>query len=647
MRIGGLACALALALSVSGAAQGQAVAPPPLEAYGALPAVEQIALSADGQQVAYVGLLGEERRLFAFTAAGKAVWSGRVGDLKVRSLQWANDNIVLMETSQTVNLGPWLGEKHELYTENAIDISNQKIVTIFMNQPKQQPIVFGNYGIRKISDRWYGFFSTLTLKQTADEGLVVNGATVDLYRVDLVKGDIHLTAEGGERSSNWLVGEDGAVVARSDYDEATGDWSFTAKGRTLMKQKSRLDEIGLDGFGRSTASALIEDDTGASPRYLEVALNGGGQPIELYADFNVGHLIRAHNGLLLGAANGARTEARFEDPKLAARYLGARKAFPGYQFHLLDYTDELGRMIVRTEGGDDSGTYWLVDIATGSARVLAEDYPSVKPKQVGATKRYAYKASDGLQLDGVLTLPPGSSGKNLPVVVMPHGGPIGVDDGLGFHWWAQAFASRGYAVFQPNYRGSSGYGFEFERKGFGEWGRKMLSDIAGGLAALAKDGVVDPKRACIVGGSYGGYAALAGVTLQQGLYRCAASVGGVSDVARMLDYDRDHLGSQTATVRFIRKALGEDTPGAPSLADISPARFAARADAPILLVHGKDDSVVEIEQSRVMERALKGAGKPVEFVELAGEDHWLSKSATRTAMLKAVVAFVQKHNPAE
>ncbi|WP_371918227.1 alpha/beta hydrolase family protein, partial [Pseudomonas sp. FW306-2-11AB] len=90
--------------------------------------------------------------------------------------------------------------------------------------------------------------------------------------------------------------------------------------------------------------------------------------------------------------------------------------------------------------------------------VLAEDYPSVKPKQVGATKRYAYKASDGLQLDGVLTLPPGSSGKNLPVVVMPHGGPIGVDDGLGFHWWAQAFASRGYAVFQPNYRGSSGYG---------------------------------------------------------------------------------------------------------------------------------------------------------------------------------------------
>jgi dienelactone hydrolase len=643
----GLAAGVAAALCASTIDAAEPVAPPPLEAYGALPAVEQIALSADGQQVAYVGLLGEERRLFAFTAAGKPVWSGRVGDLKVRDLQWANNSILLMKTSQTVNLGPWLGEKHELHTENSIDISSQKVVTIFIKQPRLQPVIFGDYGIRKIADRWYGFFSTLTLKQTADEGLVVNGATLDLYRVDLSTGDIHLTAQGGERSSNWLVGEAGAVVARSDYDDATGDWSFTAGGRTLMKQQSRFHEIDLDGFGRSTASALVDDNTGASPRYLEIALNGGVQPVELYADFDVANLIRARNGVLLGALNRERTEARFEDPKLAARYLGARKAFPGYQFHLLDYTDDLGRMIARTDGGDDSGTYWLVDIATGSAKVLAEDYPSVKPKQVGATKQIAYKAADGLQLDGVLTLPPGSPGKNLPVIVMPHGGPIGVDDGLGFDWWAQAFASRGYAVLQPNYRGSSGRGLEFERKGYGEWGRKMLSDIADGLAALAKDGVVDPKRACIVGASYGGYAALAAVTVQQGLYRCAASVGGVSDVARMLDYDRDHLGSQTATVRFIRKALGEDTPGAPSLADISPARFAARADAPVLLVHGKDDSVVEFEQSRVMERALKGANKPVEFVELAGEDHWLSKSATRTAMLKAVVAFVQKHNPAE
>jgi dipeptidyl aminopeptidase/acylaminoacyl peptidase len=175
----------------------------------------------------------------------------------------------------------------------------------------------------------------------------------------------------------------------------------------------------------------------------------------------------------------------------------------------------------------------------------------------------------------------------------------------------------------------------------------MLSDIADGFAALAKDGVIDPKRACIVGASYGGYAALASVTLQQGLYRCAVSVAGVSDLTQMLARDSDRMGGRSAGMRFMRLAVGQGLPAAPTLAEISPVRLAARADAPVLLVHGRDDTVVEIEQSRSMERALKAANRPVELIELPGEDHWLSKGATRTSMLKAAVAFVQKYNPAE
>lgn len=643
----GLAAGVAAALCASTTGVAEPAAPPPLEAYGALPAVEQIALSADGQQVAYVGLLEGKRRLLALTSDGKPIWSGLVGDLKARRLQWAGDKALLLETSQAANLGLNLDYEYEIFAATSINVETGKNFLLFDGAPKVRPMIFGEYGVRQIQGRWYGYFSNLTFTQTFDDGLVIQGSHLDLYRVDLANGALHTAALEADRTAHWLVGADGEVAARSDYDEKDATWTLRAAGRTLMKRTSRLHEIGLDGFGRTKTSILVEDNTGASTRYFEVALDGAGEPVELYSDFYVGHLLRAHNGVLLGALNLARTEAKFEDANLAARYEAARKAFPGYRFHLLDYTDDMGRMIARTDGGDDSGTYWLVDIATGSAKVLAEDYPSIKAKQVGATKQIAYKASDGLALDGVLNLPPGSSGKNLPVVVMPHGGPIGAHDEIGFHWWAQAFASRGYAVFQPNYRGSSGHGLEFERKGYGEWGRKMLSDMADGLAALAKDGVVDPNRACIVGASYGGYAALAGVTVQQGLYRCAASVGGVSDVAMLLARDSDRMGHQSAAFRFKKQALGQDTPGAPSLADISPVRFAARADAPILLVHGKDDTVVEIEQSRKMERALKAAGKTVEFVELAGEDHWLSKSATRTAMLKAVVAFVQKYNPAE
>ena len=259
----------------------------------------------------------------------------------------------------------------------------------------------------------------------------------------------------------------------------------------------------------------------------------------------------------------------------------------------------------------------------------------------------SYRASDGLELDGVLTLPPGREAKGLPLVLLPHGGPIGIRDQPGFDWMAQAFASRGYAVFQPNYRGSGGHGAALEQAGFGEFGRKMLSDMADGVADLAIRGVIDPRRACIVGFSYGGYAAMAGITVQHGLYRCAVSGSGLSDLNGYIQWDENIHGRGGASVKFWREAMGVNMAGAPSLAAISPVTLAARADAPLLLIHGRDDSVVPLEQSERMQRAMKAAGKPVDLVITDGEDHWLSHAASRVATLKAAVSFVQKYNPAD
>jgi dipeptidyl aminopeptidase/acylaminoacyl peptidase len=256
---------------------------------------------------------------------------------------------------------------------------------------------------------------------------------------------------------------------------------------------------------------------------------------------------------------------------------------------------------------------------------------------------FAYKAADGLELEGVLTLPPGSSGKNLPLVVMPHGGPIGIHDQVGFDWWAQGFASRGYAVFQPNYRGSGGYGAAFREKGYGELGRGMLSDISDGVKALAGAGIVDPKRACIVGASYGGYAALAGVTIQHGLYRCAVAVSGVTDVgAWMGEFGQDQY---SPGFRYAQKFFGVSLAKDPALDAISPLKRAQEADAPILLIHGRDDTVVPFVHSLGMSEVLERAGKPVKFVATPGEDHWLSHEATRTQTLEESVAWVEKYNP--
>jgi dipeptidyl aminopeptidase/acylaminoacyl peptidase len=220
------------------------------------------------------------------------------------------------------------------------------------------------------------------------------------------------------------------------------------------------------------------------------------------------------------------------------------------------------------------------------------------------------------------------------VVVLPHGGPEARDYPV-FDWWAQAFASQGYAVLQPNYRGSSGYGAPFVEAGQGQWGRKMQTDVSDGLAELAREGVVDPKRACIVGASYGGYAALAGVTVQHGLYRCAVAV------AEMLRYVYDKRNGDGAETRYWDAFMGPPS----GFKDISPQRLAANADAPILLIHGKDDTVVLYDQSVAMNKALLAAGKTVEFVTMPNEDHWLSREATRIQMLKASVAFVEKYNP--
>jgi dipeptidyl aminopeptidase/acylaminoacyl peptidase len=226
------------------------------------------------------------------------------------------------------------------------------------------------------------------------------------------------------------------------------------------------------------------------------------------------------------------------------------------------------------------------------------------------------------------------------VVVLPHGGPEARDYPV-FDWWAQAFVSQGYAVFQPNFRGSHGYGAQFVEAGQGEWGRKMQTDVSDGLAALARQGIVDPKRACIVGASYGGYAALAGVTLQQGLYRCAVADAGVSDPAEMLRYAFRESGGPSSETRYWRSFMGPEL----ELNTISPLHLAAKADAPILLVHGKDDTIVPYDQSVAMDRALLAAGKTVDFVTMPNEDHFLSREATRLQMLKASVAFVEKYNP--
>ena len=185
--------------------------------------------------------------------------------------------------------------------------------------------------------------------------------------------------------------------------------------------------------------------------------------------------------------------------------------------------------------------------------------------------------------------------------------------------------------------------------GFGQWGRKMQTDLPDGVRYLAKEGLIDPGRVCIVGASYGGYAALAGPTLDPGVYHCAVSVAGIGDLKRMLKWENEQAGGrkQNEAQRYWDRFMGVSGPDDPALDAISPIKHLGADTVPILLIHGKDDTVVPYEQSQVMYDALRSAKKDAELVTLKEEDHWLSRGATRLQMLEASVAFLRAHDPPE
>jgi dipeptidyl aminopeptidase/acylaminoacyl peptidase len=524
-----------------------------------------------------------------------------------------------------------------------VSVPSYKIFSVFARQTVVSHVVAGEYGAAQVGGHWYGFFGGITNRQTSENNPYLDHTYPDLYRVDLDTGDAERIANGSPIGDGWLVGPDGEVIARAVYNEEGGDWQVLAGlhvGRVLASGHSPFGGAGLSR-GRTADTLLVSHATDKGVVVEEISLSDG-KPVETPNDDEIhSRIFDRKTNLWIGyTMRGDQPAIKMFDQALEKRVVAARKAFPNQTLRLESTSEDFNRLLVFTTGGDDSGTCWIVDIATGQARPVGYEYPTVHPDQIGPIRMVEWKAADGMVIHGVLSLPAGRSATNLPVVVLPHGGPQARDYPV-FDWWAQAFASRGYAVFQPNFRGSAGYGAAFRDAGFREWGRKMQTDVSDGLAELGREGIVDPRRACIVGGSYGGYAALAGVTLQHGLYRCAVSVAGVADPANFLTYAKDRTGRSSSVTRYWQAFMG------PTVAfdQISPLRQAAQADAPILLIHGKDDTVVPFDQSTSMQRALAAAGKPVEMVVMPSEDHWLSREATRILMLTSATAFIEKYNP--
>lgn len=320
------------------------------------------------------------------------------------------------------------------------------------------------------------------------------------------------------------------------------------------------------------------------------------------------------------------------------------RAVPNRQAWALSRSRDGRRVLVLATAPDEPGLYYYLDRLKGEMAPLAAMQKGLAPEMLAETKAVSYAARDGTKIPAYLTLPKGRAPKGLPLIIYPHGGPYGVRDKLEYDPEVQFFANRGYAVLQPNYRGSGGYGTAFGDAGIGQIGLKMQDDLDDGMDWLVKDGIVDAKRVCVVGASYGGYAALWSVTRNPERYRCAASFAGVADWQAMLKYDGRFL-TKEGKASWRSRVTGE---GQLDLAAVSPTQQAARITRPLLIAHGEDDSNVPISQSRKLVAALKAAGNGnFEFISYKDEGHGFSDPAHRKDWFDRLEAFLAKHNPVE
>ncbi len=471
-----------------------------------------------------------------------------------------------------------------------------------------------------------------------------------VYRVNVETGKNTVVVKGRSLVMDWFADGAGNVRSGASYNDDTRQFKLLYRGeagglfRTVDAADTRQQESLTSPFlflpGTDNALAIHDNPEGRSAIF-EIDLKTQQDRRTVYTapdGSEVDSVILSSDGATMLGVNysGQQTGVAWIDPELDAIQAAIDKSVPGKSARIVSMSADRSRMLLIIDRADSPGALYFFDVNGTKLQRVAFINEALGTKPLNPVKMIQYQARDGLPIEAVLTLPRDRPAKSLPVIMLPHGGPW-AQDTLAYDYWAQFLASRGYAVIQPNFRGSTGYGTAFMRKGEGQMGLAMQDDITDGLAWAVKEGIADPKRACIVGASYGGYAAMWGIAKDPDLYRCGVSIAGVANVRREVnDFGNYLMGGK---FRDDWKRMS------PDFAAISPINAISRIKVPLLLIHGKKDITVDFVQSNAMFGKMRGAGKQVELVTLPEADHSFSREADRVTLLTALEAFLFKHNP--
>ncbi|HMA51242.1 MAG TPA: S9 family peptidase [Magnetospirillaceae bacterium] len=625
-------CSFVLALPSLGADAPKAPVPS-AEAFGKLPRMESPQISPDGAWIAY--LTPVQGRVSIAVASLKAGGDAKPqiiapSDAEMSWVRWVNSDRLLVGVHFTKEVDGGTRGRIKFVGSYLIslDRDGRNMVELTARDGDFNPVLLSVGGFLRVIDHDH----VMMLLPTKDGG----GHIDDIVSEDVYTGRTTFLARGHDEAVDYAAGPPGSPYAALFVHEKSGKAELMIHDggtfRPVREFASREEAYYPLGYGDDPNILYVSAPNPAGRRAVfgfDLTTRQLAREVASDPELDVAGAIRV-GGKVAGALKADGRQIFF-DPGLQAIADGLNKAVPHSRQLLHPAAIDSPQILVEMEHDYLPLSYALYDRATHHLAVLKDTYPQLPDESLSERRIIAYPARDGTTIPAYLTLPAGKAGNNLPFVVLPHGGPAAHDE-PGFDWLAEFLASRGYGVLQPQFRGSDGYGRAFREAGYGEWGGLMQDDVTDGAEWAIKQNYADPARLCIVGWSYGGYAALMGVAKTPTLFKCAASIAGVTDLEQLyrerdrFDFSQWHLSKLAADAEAARK--------------VSPTFLVDHIRSPVLLIHGEQDGTVDYEHAVRMKEAMEKAHKPVELVTLPDMDHYARTEADRAAVLRALERFL-------
>jgi len=465
-----------------------------------------------------------------------------------------------------------------------------------------------------------------------------------IKKLNIYTGRLRIVPTTGDSVRDWMTDGHGEVRLAKSITKRIERWRYRVAGESKWRllHESKIvdisDRYNPGGFGDDPNQLFVyKPFEGRIALWSEDLTNDrASRVVYSHPEVDIGgalHLGKYHR-MVAASYSTNRSYLHYFDKEVEEIANAVAALFPEQEVQIVDESWDKRFYLVYIRSDRNPGSYYRFDNATNDLARISSGHPQLDGVDLAPMKSVRYTARDGEQIPGYLTMPSSSAKGSVPAVIFPHGGPHSRDY-WGYDWLAQFFAARGYAVLQSNYRGSGGFGESWSGEGgFRNW-RVAIDDITDGARYLIEEGIATADRICIVGWSYGGYAALLSAVEVPDLYQCVVSIAGVTDLQMLIDNARHFVGGQA-----VREFVGKE---GDVLAKGSPSKRAAEFTAPVLLFHGVEDINVPIEHSKKMSKALKKKKKKVDFIQYKGVEHSILRRDLRIDMLTQIGAFLDKN----